>query len=195
MEEKKKTEIEAGVFEKLIRHLRKNEGDYDYRVCFGLNNLSEWYRYAAKKKKITMNEDEADRKIYSMHYKRWLLINDSNYITMEEGDECARSIGITKKNEREIFRSSTKSEKEFNPAISQLVFLKVVRWFRKRTNIQNIDLMERHKFCRNCLSKWYMAFAKKRGIKLDYEEARKIIYGMAYEKWKKKYQKPLSEDE
>ena len=47
-------------------------------------------------------------------------------------------------------------------------------------------------FCRNCLSKWYMASAKKRGIKLNYEEAKEIIYGMSYDKWKRKYQKPLS---
>ena len=50
-------------------------------------------------------------------------------------------------------------------------------------------------FCRNCLSKWYMASAKKKGIKLNYEEAKEIIYGMSYDKWKKKYQKPLPEDE
>ena len=44
-------------------------------------------------------------------------------------------------------------------------------------------------FCRNCLSKWYMQSAKKKGIKLNYEEAKEIIYGMPYDKWKKKYQK------
>ena len=71
------------------------------------------------------------------------------------------------------------------------VFQKLVKHFRKRTDIQNIDLMNTADFCRNCLSKWYMTSAKKRGKKLDYEEARKIIYGMSYDKWKKKYQKPL----
>ena len=49
-------------------------------------------------------------------------------------------------------------------------------------------------FCRNCLSKWYMASAKKRGINLNYEEAKKIIYGMPYSKWKKKYQKSIQKD-
>ena len=73
------------------------------------------------------------------------------------------------------------------------VFQKLVKHFRKRTDVQNIDLMNTADFCRNCLSKWYMTSAKKRGIKLDYEEARKIIYGMSYDKWKKKYQKPLSD--
>ena len=69
------------------------------------------------------------------------------------------------------------------------VFEKLVKHFRKRTDIQNIDLMNTADFCRNCLSKWYMQSAKKRGIELNYEEAKEIIYGMPYDKWKKKYQK------
>ena len=76
--------------------------------------------------------------------------------------------------------------------IESEVFQKLVKHFRKRTDIQNIDLMNTADFCRNCLSKWYMASAKKKGIKLSYEEAKEIIYGMSYDKWKKKYQKPLS---
>ena len=71
------------------------------------------------------------------------------------------------------------------------VFQKLVKHFRMRTDVQNIDLMNTADFCRNCLSKWYMASAKKKGIKLNYEEAKEIIYGMSYDKWKKKYQKPL----
>ena len=71
------------------------------------------------------------------------------------------------------------------------VFQKLVKHFRKRTDVQNIDLMNTADFCRNCLSKWYMASAKKKGIKLSYEEAKEIIYGMPYDKWKKKYQKSL----
>ena len=71
------------------------------------------------------------------------------------------------------------------------VFQKLVKHFRKRTDVQNIDLMNTADFCRNCLSKWYVASAKKKGIKLSYDEAKEIIYGMSYDKWKKKYQKPL----
>tara|TARA_B000000460_G_scaffold41573_1_gene25703 strand:+ start:622 stop:885 length:264 start_codon:yes stop_codon:yes gene_type:complete len=74
------------------------------------------------------------------------------------------------------------------------VFQKLVKHFRKKTDVQNIDLMNTADFCRNCLSKWYMASAKKKGIKLNYEEAKEVIYGMSYDKWKKKYQKPLSKD-
>ena len=76
-------------------------------------------------------------------------------------------------------------------AIESQVFRRLLRHFRKRTDVQNIDLMNTADFCRNCLSKWYMQSAKKRGIELNYEEAKEIIYGMPYDKWKKKYQKPL----
>ena len=34
------------------------------------------------------------------------------------------------------------------------VFQKLVNHFRKRTDVQNIDLMNTADFCRNCLSKW-----------------------------------------
>ena len=76
------------------------------------------------------------------------------------------------------------------------VFEKLVKHFRKKTSLQNIDLMNLAGFCRNCLSKWYLESAKKKGVEINYEEAKKIIYGMPYDdKWKKKYQKPLPEDE
>ena len=82
-------------------------------------------------------------------------------------------------------------EEKKKTEIEAEVFQKLVKHFRKRTDVQNIDLMNTADFCRNCLSKWYMASAKKKGIKLSYEEAKEIIYGMSYDKWKKKYQKPL----
>ena len=82
-------------------------------------------------------------------------------------------------------------KKEKKIEIESEVFRKLVKHFRKRTDVQNIDLMNTADFCRNCLSKWYMTSAKKKGIKLNYEEAKEIIYGMSYDKWKKKYQKPL----
>lgn len=59
---------------------------------------------------------------------------------------------------------------------------------QRRTDVQNIDLMNLSGFCRNCLSKWYMAAAKERGIEMDYDEAREEVYGMPYGEWKEKYQ-------
>ena len=79
-------------------------------------------------------------------------------------------------------------------AIESQVFRRLLRHFRKRTDVQNIDLMNTADFCRNCLSKWYVQSAKKMGMKFTYEDAKEIIYGMPYDKWKRKYQKPLSKD-
>ena len=59
---------------------------------------------------------------------------------------------------------------------------------QKRTDAQNIDIMNLAGFCRNCLSKWYLAAAKERKIDLDFDAAREIIYGMPYDSWKDKYQ-------
>ena len=57
--------------------------------------------------------------------------------------------------------------------------------------VQNIDLMNLAGFCRNCLAKWYSTEAKERGHDVDYEAAREIIYGMPYDEWKSRYQKPV----
>lgn len=66
---------------------------------------------------------------------------------------------------------------------------------RKRIDVQNIDLMNLSGFCRNCLSKWYVAAAEKRGKHVHYEEARKIIYGMPYSEWKSKYQTEATQEQ
>ncbi len=67
-------------------------------------------------------------------------------------------------------------------------FRRLVEHFRARTDVQNIDLMNLSGFCRNCLSKWYAAAAQERGLDIDYENAREIIYGMPYNAWQAKYQ-------
>ena len=63
---------------------------------------------------------------------------------------------------------------------------------QKRTDVQNIDLMNLSGFCRNCLSKWYVAAAQKKNININYEEAREMIYGMPYKDWKDKFQNEAS---
>jgi hypothetical protein len=68
-------------------------------------------------------------------------------------------------------------------------FRTLVAHLRERTDVQNIDLMNLAGFCRNCLSKWYVAAGNERGIELDYEAARETIYGMPYAEWKEKFQK------
>ncbi len=63
-------------------------------------------------------------------------------------------------------------------------FRRLVQHLRQREDVQNIDLMNLSGFCRNCLSKWYRAAAEERGLEMDYETAREIIYGMPYAEWK-----------
>lgn len=67
-------------------------------------------------------------------------------------------------------------------------FRTLVEHMRERTDVQNIDLMNLAGFCRNCLSKWYTAAAKEKGLELGYEDAREIVYGMPYADWKAKHQ-------
>ncbi len=67
-------------------------------------------------------------------------------------------------------------------------FRRLVAHFRERTDVQNIDLMMLAGFCRNCLSDWYREAAEERGLELDKDEAREIVYGMPYAEWKAKYQ-------
>ena len=66
---------------------------------------------------------------------------------------------------------------------------------RRRTDVQNIDLMNLSGFCRNCLSKWYVAAAEERGLDMSYGDAREILYGMPYGEWKDKYQTEASNEQ
>lgn len=79
--------------------------------------------------------------------------------------------------------------------IEAAAWRKLVGHFQKRTDVQNIDLMNMAGFCRNCFSKWYMGAATERGVEMDYEEAREIIYGMAFDEWKVKYQAKATDDQ
>ncbi|MCC7274779.1 MAG: DUF1244 domain-containing protein [Alphaproteobacteria bacterium] len=74
-------------------------------------------------------------------------------------------------------------------------FRRLVQHLRERTDVQNIDLMNLAGFCRNCLSKWYLAAAQERGVALTDPEAREIVYGMPYDEWKTKHQKEASMDQ
>ena len=60
--------------------------------------------------------------------------------------------------------------------------------------MQNIDLMNLAGFCRNCLGDWFREAAAEKGITLEKDEARAIIYGMPPAEWKQRYQKDASPD-
>jgi predicted N-formylglutamate amidohydrolase len=69
------------------------------------------------------------------------------------------------------------------------VFRRLVAHLRARTDVQNIDLMNLAGFCRNCLGDWYREAAAEKGITLEKDDAREIVYGMPPSEWKKRYQK------
>lgn len=74
-------------------------------------------------------------------------------------------------------------------------FRRLVQHLQERTDAQNIDLMNLAGFCRNCLSKWYKAAADERGVELDQDSARELIYGMPYDEWKQRYQREASAEQ
>ena len=73
--------------------------------------------------------------------------------------------------------------------LQSAAFERLIQHLRERKDVQNLDLMNLAGFCRNCLSKWYREEAKKKGIEISDPDARRHVYGMSYEDWKKKYQK------
>ena len=73
--------------------------------------------------------------------------------------------------------------------LQSAAFERLIHHLRERTDVQNIDLMNLAGFCRNCLSKWYREEAQKKGIEISDLDARKHVYGMPYNEWKKKFLK------
>jgi uncharacterized protein len=75
------------------------------------------------------------------------------------------------------------------------VFRRLVQHFQARTDVQNIDLMVLSGFCRNCLGDWYREAAAQKGIVMEKDEARGLVYGMAPAEWRKKYQKEATPEQ
>jgi hypothetical protein len=80
-------------------------------------------------------------------------------------------------------------------AIEAAVLRRLLEHLDSRKDVQNIDLMNLAGFCRNCLSKWYVAAAEEQGVTLSYDEARERIYGMPYDEWKARYQVPATAEQ
>ena len=85
--------------------------------------------------------------------------------------------------------------KKFDRELLADVAERLISHLQRRTDLQNIDLMNLSGFCRNCLSKWYLAAAEKRNLPLDYDKSRELIYGMPYDQWKNKHQKEASKEQ
>ena len=79
--------------------------------------------------------------------------------------------------------------------IEAATFRRLLQHLDDNKDVQNIDLMNLASFCRNCLSKWYMAEAETRGLDMDYDSARELVYGMPYSDWKAKYQLEASAEQ
>jgi len=75
------------------------------------------------------------------------------------------------------------------------VYRKLIDHLRKYPEVQNIDMMNLAYFCRNCLSKWYRSAAAERGIEIDYDQAREIVYGMPYQEYKDKYSQEATSEQ
>ena len=74
-------------------------------------------------------------------------------------------------------------------------FRKLIDHLQSRNDVQNIDLMNLSGFCRNCLSKWYLASAEARGVELSDAQARETVYGMPYSEWKEKHQQAATPEQ
>lgn len=82
-----------------------------------------------------------------------------------------------------------------NTEVEAAVFRRFVAHLQEHTEAQNIDLMILADFCRNCLSKWYVAEAAERGEDVDMDAARELVYGMPYAEWKERFQLPATDEQ
>jgi uncharacterized protein len=75
--------------------------------------------------------------------------------------------------------------------IAAAAFRRLVAHLQHRTDAQNVDLMGLAGFCRNCLADW----VREADGTMDKEMARTLIYGMAQEEWKARYQTPATPEQ
>jgi uncharacterized protein len=75
------------------------------------------------------------------------------------------------------------------------VYRRLVEHLRKRTDVQNIDLMVLAGFCRNCLSDWMREAAEAKGLSMTKETSREIVYGMPYDEWRAKHQREATAEQ
>lgn len=72
--------------------------------------------------------------------------------------------------------------------VEAAAFRRLQEHLDKRTDVQNIDMMNLAGFCRNCLSRWYQEAANDKGIDMDKAAGREAFYGMPYTEWRDMYQ-------
>ncbi|MCY3730805.1 MAG: DUF1244 domain-containing protein [Rhodospirillaceae bacterium] len=75
------------------------------------------------------------------------------------------------------------------------VLRRLLQHLDARKDVQNIELMILAGFCRNCLSKWFVEAAAERGLEVDLEAAREMVYGMPYGEWREHHQPPATAEQ
>jgi DNA polymerase-3 subunit alpha len=132
-----------------------------------------------------------------------LMLGDSWRVQPSEEllEELRRELGRDKVSSRLIDRkhreacnenlTSTSHQENQNESaspttteIEAAVFRRLLAHLDAHKEVQNIELMNLAGFCRNCLSKWYVAAAAEQGEQVDYDAARERVYGMPYAEWK-----------
>ncbi|WP_334062295.1 DUF1244 domain-containing protein [Alteromonas genovensis] len=86
-------------------------------------------------------------------------------------------------------------DKQTQTEVEAAVFRRLVEHLDANKDVQNIDLMILADFCRNCLAKWYSAAANDKGVEIDYDAAREVVYKMPYSQWKENHQLPASDEQ
>jgi hypothetical protein len=75
MDEKTRTELEAAVFRRLVKHLqgRTDVQNIDMMNLAGFcrNCLSNWFEDAAKAEGVAVSRDAAREMVYGMPYSEW----------------------------------------------------------------------------------------------------------------------------
>ena len=75
LDDKTRTELEAGAFRKLVAHLRERTDVQNFDLInlagFCRNCLSRWYRESAEEKGLKLPDPEAREAVYGMPYDEW----------------------------------------------------------------------------------------------------------------------------
>ena len=89
----------------------------------------------------------------------------------------------------------TEFDDQTRTELEAAAFRRLVDHLRRRSDVQNIDMMNLAGFCRNCLSDWYREAAEAQGLDLTKAESREIVYGMPYDDWKARHQTEASAEQ
>lgn len=74
---------------------------------------------------------------------------------------------------------------QIDDRLAAAAFHRLVEHLRMRTDVQNVELMGRAGFCRNCLGDW---LSEASDGALSKAAAREAVYGMPQAEWKARHQ-------